>query len=405
MAMVKRLMAREGHAVAVMAGYAGTGKTFLLKAIAETFGVPVVIAPTGKAAARVKEMAGLAAMTIHRWLYEAVTDKDTGTCTFDRKAPDQIPVGSIGLLVVEESSMVSRELWNDIVDTAQMLRLKVLLIGDPFQLSPVERDEKWRSFSVLDPSAGFAGEYTLLTEIQRQALDSPIIRVSMAIRAGDVSAVMTELSLVPALDFMTAGAGVQRNSGVILCYKNSTRHWINEGVRTQLGFTEDIQDGEPVVVLKNNYGLGVNNGETYRFRRWEELTHSRHTVVDKRAEARETTRFGIAVLEDVEAGTCFRAVVAQEELFGRMKSGTHAIGKAMEISFRGLPQVHANLGYGLTCHKAQGSEWNEVLIAWEPSLRFWGQFRDDALRWAYTAITRAKTRCYISLGATAPNTL
>ena len=65
MAMVGRLMAREGYAMAVLAGYAGTGKTTMLKQIAEAYGVPRVIAPTGKAAARVKEATGIGASTVN----------------------------------------------------------------------------------------------------------------------------------------------------------------------------------------------------------------------------------------------------------------------------------------------------------------------------------------------------
>ncbi len=402
LAMVKRLLAKDGHAVAVLGGYAGTGKTTLLKTIAETFGIPVVIAPTGKAAARVKEAAGIGAMTCHRWMYSPITDMDTGHTIFARKPPDVLPIGSIGLLVVEEASMIGRDLWNDILDNAKMLKLKVLLMGDPFQLSPVESQEEHREFSVLDPRAGFASEYVLLKEVMRQALESPVIRASMAIREGSVEDALALLPLVPYRDFTGKAAEVQQAGGVILCYKNITRHWANNEIRKKLGFTEDIQPGEPVVVLKNNYNLGAYNGETYAFKCWTDLTPSKHSIYERRTKVRESSRFGIATLEDKLYGTNFNAVLAQEELFGRLSVSTHAIDTTADISFRGMPTVHANLGYVLTTHKSQGSEWDEVLVAIEPSMKFFGKYGPENLRWLYTAVTRAKSRCYISLGATAP---
>ena len=403
--MVRRLVASPSHQVAILAGYAGTGKTFLLKTIAETCGMPVIVAPTGKAAARVTEMAGLPSMTVHRWLYTPITDPDTGDCTFTRKLPNEMPCGSIGLLVVEEASMVSRDLWGDILDAAKTLQLKVLLMGDPFQLSPVEPDERYRSFSCLDPDVSGACEATVLTEIQRQALDNPIIRASMLVREGDVEGALGLLPLVPSSRFIEKAAEVQRSGGMTLCHKNVTRHWANNGIRRHLGFTDDIQAGEPVVVLKNNYQLGAYNGNTYQFGKWLDLTPSKHTVYDRRNKVRETTRFGTANLRDPLSDTPFRAVLAQEELFGRMRASQHAIAQAADISFRDEPMLHVNLGYCLTCHKAQGSESPIVLVALEPNLRFWGNKKDDALRWLYTAVSRAKSTCYISMGATAPNVL
>lgn len=400
--MVKRLKAARGTHVGVIAGVAGSGKTTLLQVIAEELGTPVVIAPTGKAAARVKEAAGIGAMTCHRWMYEPFTDEATGKVGYNRLPPEALAKGESGILVIEESSMVNSDLWNDIYDNALLLGLKVLCIGDPFQLPPVTETERQQNFSLLDPTAGIASEYVLMDEVLRQAQNSPVIRASMALRAGDVMKALAELQKVKPTDFIDVAAITQARGGVIICYQNKTRHWCNEGVRARRRLpAADIAPGEPVLILKNNSALQVFNGETHKFERWLEPPLGKHVIYDRWTKTREESRLGLAELSN-DQGETFAGVLFTEELFGRLTASIKAIDTTGEISFPEYPILHANFGYTMTAHKSQGSEWPEVLIAWEPTLRFWGDSREQSLRWAYTSVTRAKERCSISMGVTAP---
>lgn len=403
-AMVRRLKKAKGTHVGVIAGVAGSGKTTLLKVIAEEIGTPVIIAPTGKAAARVKEAAGLGAMTAHRWMYDPFTDENKGMVGFNRKVPGAMAIGEAGVVVVEEASMVNSDLWNDILDCAQVHQLKILLIGDPFQLPPVDKrgDEERSSFSVLDPDAGIASEYVMMDEVLRQALESNVIRASMHLRAGDVMKALAELPKVPAKGFVDYAARVQAQGGVIICHKNATRHWVNAGVRERRRLpANDIAPGEPVLVLSNEYALGIFNGETHTFQSWIEPPMGKHVIYDKWKKLREESRLGLAQLSTPD-GQDFTGVLFIEELFGRLAAHVIAIDKTGEVRFPDYPVVHSNFGYTMTAHKSQGSEWDEVLVAWEPTLRFWGDSKENALRWAYTSVTRAKTKCSISLGVTAP---
>jgi hypothetical protein len=78
--------------------------------------------------------------------------------------------------------MVGRDLWEHLWDMCQLLDLKILLVGDPFQLAPVEpkKEEYEESFSALND---IQTEYRAhLSEVTRQALDNPILRASMLIR-------------------------------------------------------------------------------------------------------------------------------------------------------------------------------------------------------------------------------
>ena len=106
----------------------------------------------------------------------------------------------------------------------------------------------------------------------------------------------------------------------------------------------------------------------------------------------------VPIDEAPKDGTEFKAVLAEEECFGRLKVSGLAIERKADEWFTKEPFIHANLGYALTAHKSQGSEWNDVLVILEPTIRFWGDRRNDALRWLYTSITRAKKNCTLSLG-------
>jgi ATP-dependent exoDNAse (exonuclease V) alpha subunit len=196
--MVGRLLDEEEGKFAVLSGYAGTGKTTMLKVVAEEQGAPLVLTPTGKAALRVAEATGLQASTIHRWLYKASEDAKTGEPRWSKKPVNEIFIPTNGLIVIDEASMVSQELWQDVWSFCKPLGLKLLLVGDRFQLPPVVRkndDGEWKSFSALtDLPTDFR---TDLTEVCRQALDSPIILASMAIRAGEMEAMEAIIEIVP----------------------------------------------------------------------------------------------------------------------------------------------------------------------------------------------------------------
>lgn len=396
-----RTMLKTGrHGVVFIVGFAGTGKTSSLQFIAHEHGRPVVITPTGKAALRVREATGLDAMTIHRWIYKPVEDPKTGVTTFKRREGD-IPVPSSRLIILDEASMVGPDLWADIYTICSQYDLRLIVIGDGFQLPPV-MPPNTAPFSVLTPefAAQLQAPRVELTEVLRQAEGSPVIRASMMLRNGAGWSAVRDLPQATPQTFWQIAHATHLQGGITICHKNVTRQQINAGMRTMLGIQDELpQMGEPLVCLKNTYEAGLVNGETIRFPGWRIEPGQFESVKDRWKGTDEAARFGGVVFDDGAAAT-----LAIEELHGRLQASPKAVQIAaakwarLENFYVGdqlAPHVSANFGYAWTAHKAQGSDWPYVLIMLEPSIRL---NEDEGRRWCYTSLTRARLAAAIYPG-------
>lgn len=152
-----------------IAGYAGTGKSTLVKFIVSALGLypaeVCYIAFTGKAAKVLREKGCENAMTAHRLLYQSYPRND-GTFYHKPRRPLDYPYK---LIVVDEISMLPKEIWDLLISH----RVHVIALGDPGQLPPIGE-----SNGVLDHP------HIFLDEIMRQAQESEIIRLTMDIREG-----------------------------------------------------------------------------------------------------------------------------------------------------------------------------------------------------------------------------
>jgi hypothetical protein len=403
---VEELCGSYGFGALVVAGFAGTGKTSLIRVFSDQFGTPTVITPTGKSALRVREATGLNASTIHRWLYHAVEDEKTGVIKFVRRQPEDVVIPPSRMVVVDESSMLGPDIWKDVYGMCRLLSLKLVLVGDPFQLPPVQARDA-APFSVLLPefATSIGATRVEMTEVLRQAQESPVIRASMALRNGAGLHALRELPRIESKDFWTSCASVFRSQGVIICHRNATRFTVNAGVRTTFGLTDEMpQPGEPMMVLKNDYGAGLMNGETFTFEGWVNdnvRPDVFERVYDPFKQVEAVTRFGGTTVN----GGKTTVTLSLEELHGRLaEPGFSSIAKTAGkwARLQGLysgdtlaPHVHANFGYCYTAHKSQGSEWPYVIVCLEPSVRL---DEDDGRRWVYTGITRASKMAGIHLG-------
>lgn len=157
------LVAAAGPGHRVITGGAGTGKTTLITALARRLGEVELLAPTGKAAARLREVTGIGARTVHSWL------SWDGT-TVRRREKAHFP------LVIDEASMLDSQLL------AEVLRFspaKLVLVGDGAQLPPVGAGQPFHDLLALKPE--IVSELTTCHRAQ-----AAVHRAAGLIRAGEL---------------------------------------------------------------------------------------------------------------------------------------------------------------------------------------------------------------------------
>lgn len=336
-----------------LAGYAGTGKTTIAKALAADAGVVKFAAFTGKAAL-VLTGKGCPASTIHSLIY---MPKDEG----DDREPGFIwnpesEAASADLIVIDEVSMVGADLGKDLL----RYRRPILVLGDPAQLPPVGDGVGF--FTSREPDF-------MLTEIHRQAADNPIIHLATTVRQGgrlELGAYGTSL----VIDRRKLGQKMALGADQVLCGLNRTRRGTNEKIRKLMGRGGRFVVGERVVALKNDKDKGLLNGSIWSV---DEIDYSDATE----------TEMVVRPL-DAGMGTTLREVKTHHAwLDGTDKELPLAIKRDYQ------PFDYA---YCLSVHKAQGSQWDDVLILDESYV-----FKEDRAKHLYTAITRAAERVTVAI--------
>ncbi|MCM2449394.1 ATP-dependent DNA helicase [Agrobacterium vitis] len=339
-------------------GYAGTGKTTLARHFAENVDGDVLFAAfTGKAAQVLRSRGATTARTIHSLIYrprgeEEVSDEETGKTSMTPmfSVNRQSPVAKAALIVIDECSMVDEQLGRDLMSFGT----PILVLGDPGQLPPVT-------------GGGFFTEQApdyLLTDIHRQARDNPIIQLAMQIREGKEIMHGDYGSTARVISKNEVTQDLVLNCAQVLVGTNKTRRRYNKRLRELKGFTADYpQSGDKLVCLRNDQVKGLLNGSL-----WQVMTSSRETV-----------KPGMNLL-----------IKPEDDDMDRGAAKIKLLKAAFEDVETEIPWTtrkrydEFDYGYALTVHKAQGSQWNNVVLFDES----WA-FRDTRERWLYTAVTRA----------------
>ncbi len=389
--------------VFVLSGYAGTGKTFLidyvvrevlrLKAGEEA----VFVSPTGKAAANLAKN-GTVAGTVHSLIYmrdEEELDVDENGEVIELKVLSFIKRERIGekirLIIIDEASMVNETVLYDLVSFG----VKCLFCGDSAQLPPVNG-----ACPLLNTP-----NYTL-KEIVRQAADNPIIQIATMAREGKGIPFGNYGDKVCVIGRNALSATQRKRlflqADQIICGRNKTRTLLNAEIREYMGIasTEYLPtEGEKVICTLNDWEKALDKDDRFHLvngiiGRAREITPS----MDDLASMEFTADFmeeGVRVPFDTgifEKGE-------YTHLYGE-KAITLADGTLVhEGNYELLRRLRAvkeeticrfEFAYAVTCHKAQGSEFDFVIVFDES----WA-FGEEKSRWLYTAVTRAKEKLLI----------
>lgn len=351
-----------------LAGFAGTGKSTLVKHIASQIdGRTAYAAYTGKAAMVMRKNGCNGATTLHGAMYACVQDDDTGEISFTFNAEG--PFSSAALIAIDEVSMVADPMAKEILSYGR----PVLVMGDPAQLPPVvtESDHANRVaqgyFTLRKPDA-------MLTEIHRQAAGNPIIQLASDVREGrELRLGRYGESQVIKRDGITAKMvmGVDQ----VLVGMNNTRAAYNARIRELLGReTHRPVIGDRLVCIKNDSKTGIFNGGMFRV--------GKILPMKKGKAANGELTMIVDNLDQPERDPV--KVWVRHECFN---------GKLADLPWqarRGLQEF--DYGYALTVHKAQGSQWDSVLLLDQS-----GTFKSDDRRWLYTGITRAAENITIAI--------
>lgn len=383
----------------ILNGFAGCGKTTLAKLFPELVteqgdGSVVYAAFTGKAALQLRKKGCGNATTLHKLLYspmekdrkallaltKALGDElklsplgDSETAkrlkheihherrrvaapSWQLKAPDLRP--EVKLLVVDESSMVDAKVYNDLL----ALDKKIIFLGDPFQLPPVFGESP-----VMSQAPDF-----VLTEVHRQAWDNPVLRAATELRNGAYPIWQPGMDKFQMLTTKEASYETYAAADQVLCGRNATRRRLNHRLRGRLVSDGKIEasmlpaaKGDKVVFLRNDHEEKIFNGALAT------LT----SIIDG---------------DDPEMpdGLLIDATDEENSVTGYEVWGGVLLGHDISDAPRRAQII--DFGYALTVHKSQGSEWPHVVVHNEPVGH--GQ---NALRWLYTAISRAQDKCVV----------
>ena len=372
-----------------VAGYAGTGKTTLMgmtarRLIERNSGIAIAYcAPTGKAVSvlhgKLDSFGALnknsGTYTVHSLLYNCKgRDKKTRKLIFGKKSRDEM--NQWDLIVVDEASMVTDVMFHDLMN----LQIPVLFIGDSGQLPPVGAP----LFKPLTDTD------LILTTIQRQALDNPIIKYANEVRMGgkvpygNCRGKLLRLKKAERYQFLTKNVYpyILDRDIVILTYFNETRVQQNKNVRKANNINFDTpMPGEKLVALKNSREYELRNGEQF--------------VVQSVTPARNSACYFVN-LHGCQYSVCAFSgalnAVHGDDIGTQMSHQAAEIKECMSNVFLSDEPYPFDYGYAMSVHKAQGSEWKSVILMEErPSM-----IKDeDYARWLYTGMTRAKNQLVI----------
>ena len=370
---------RAGEKYTVISGYAGTGKSTLVRSIIDALNVEedrvCYCAFTGKAAEVLRKKGNKNVCTLHKLLYEHIPRPAGG---FFRKPK---PFIDYDIVVCDEVSMAPKSLMELLFNH----KVYVICLGDPFQLPPIDKDED--NGLLNDP-------HVFLDEIMRQEAESEIIQLTMKIRNQEPIDYFNgnEVKVIPYSELNTR---VLQWGDQILTATNAKRQAINNQMRALAGRSGEPVDGDKMICLRNYWDDFSMNGDSLingtigilqnSFQTWREIPRFVQSNIRK---------FDVLVGDLIVPET--NDVYQMTEMDRQMIiSGekccdwrlSYKLGK-LRPKYGEIVPKEFTYAYAITTHKSQGSEWPKVVVLEE-------QFpfdKTEHARWLYTACTRSSEK-------------
>ncbi len=448
---LRKFLEHPGPDTFVLKGYAGSGKTFLMQYLAgwlkEQNKTVCLLASTGRAASVLKGKTGISAKTVHGELYQ-FNNVEGDHDHLDENAPEEAfgqmrlqfvlrkPDEAKRIYIVDEASMLSSEpaeesvaafgsglLMNDFFDGSGSN--KIILVGDPCQLPPVGQafspalDMEW-----LASQRRTAISVTLET-IERTKADNDILAVANRIRelilypreekwpkipaAGRQNVRLFRSAEMLFQEYLNRYKQLGPNGTLAIARSNATVKMLNAKFRSAFYGSDDmpLQTGDVLLVNRNNFKVGLTNGDFV-------LVTGLGAIVSKAG-----LNFQSVKIKALAADKDYEILVSLDVLYGENNQFNQDQNKSLMIDFTrraknrnlkmGSPLfkeamqeddylncLQATYGYAVTCHKAQGGEWNDVFLFLDKGM--YGMPRQEMFRWWYTAVTRAKRELNLENG-------
>jgi exodeoxyribonuclease-5 len=420
----------------LMTGYAGTGKTSVISSVVKTLDLlrmrSVLLAPTGRAAKVLSSYSGKQAFTIHKKIYRQKSSKDgIGTFSLDRN------IHKDTFFIVDEASMVSNSsgdsslfgsgrVLDDLIEYVYSgTDCKLILVGDTAQLPPVG--------SVVSPALdqtalggyGFGLISCELKQVVRQSETSGVLmnatRVRLQVAENDLAHPsldcinykdtlrITGEELIDEISTAYGTCGLEGTIIVVNSNKQANRY--NQGIRNRIFFREEeISSGDMVMVVKNNYflleedeeGAGIiANGdiaEVRKIKKYEERYGFHFADMVLKFADYDLEIESKVMMDVLHLDTPALPAEKNKELFQNVLSDYLNI-KSRRNQYDAVKKdpyfnaLQIKFAYAVTCHKAQGGQWERVFI--DQGMFNRNEITIDYLRWFYTALTRSTDKVYL----------
>lgn len=451
--------------IMMIKGYAGTGKTFTINRIVETLMKwsdsqtkwenklnIVASAPTHKAVRVMRKNSEMGSRvqysTIHSLLgLRPDVDYKTGVRSFKPSTnPEDGRIQEFNVVIVDETSMLGKDLWEPLMEEVEKGNIKLILLGDPVQIPPVNELDS----PPFVKSQEYGIEVVELTQSMRQAGNNPILDYATAIRGVYKNSIVDPvlfyrinekdhgIVLIPGVDVQRIDQILEDRFGSdkfkadadymkVIAWRNDTVDAFNKKIRRMLYAVPEgllalpmLVNGEKLILDErytvpnaNNFALPTNEElevlsynivrKGIQYQLWSPMggmsTRSLNPQIYQTTVRYRSVRdvWNSVVIEVVHEASRAEVESMLKDIEKSAKSTSFGTQERREMwkHFYHMRDLFAKVkyNYAVTAHKSQGSTYeNCMLVQWDIG---YNRKLEERNRITYVGATRAKSLLYI----------